>query len=68
MKARESRALLEFLCTHMESPEYSCRMHWRPDSIAFWDNRITQHRPINDYWPQHRRMQRITIDSDRPVV
>ena len=67
MKARESRALLEFLYTHMESPEYSCRMHWQPDSIAFWDNRITQHRPINDYWPQHRRMQRITIDGDRPV-
>jgi taurine dioxygenase len=67
MKERESRALLAFLCTHMESPEYSCRMHWQPDSIAFWDNRITQHRPINDYWPQHRRMQRITIDGDRPV-
>jgi len=66
MKPRESRALLDFLITHMESPEYSCRMNWRVNSVAFWDNRITQHRPINDYWPQHRKMQRITIDGDRP--
>ncbi|MDG1204243.1 MAG: taurine dioxygenase, partial [Pseudomonadales bacterium] len=36
------------------------------DSIAMWDNRITQHKPVNDYWPAHRRMQRITIDGDRP--
>jgi hypothetical protein len=34
--------------------------------IAFWDNRITQHRPVNDYWPLHRKLQRITIDGDRP--
>ena len=67
MKEGESRALLNFLFSHMESPEYSCRMHWQADSVAFWDNRITQHRPINDYWPQHRKMQRITIDGDRPV-
>jgi len=66
MKEGESRALLNFLYTHMESPEYSCRMHWQADSVAFWDNRITQHRPINDYWPQHRKMQRITIDGDKP--
>ena len=67
MKEGESRALLNFLFSHMESPEYSCRMHWQADSVAFWDNRITQHRPINDYWPQHRKMQRITIDGDKPV-
>ena len=60
------KGLFDFLITHMESPEYSCRMDWRVNSVAFWDNRITQHRPINDYWPQHRKMQRITIDGDRP--
>ena len=50
----------------MEQPRFRCRFAWRPDSIAFWDNRITQHRPVNDYWPRHRKLQRITIDGDRP--
>lgn len=63
MKDRESRALLDFLFEHMTTPEFTCRFRWRPHSIAFWDNRITQHKPVNDYWPRHRRMQRITIDA-----
>ena len=67
MKEKESQALLAFLYGHMVTPEYTCRFNWRPDSVAFWDNRITQHKPVNDYWPQHRRMQRITIDDgERP--
>lgn len=67
MKEKESRALLDFLFDHVTQPEYTCRFRWQQDSIAFWDNRITQHRPANDYWPQHRRMQRITIDGDTPT-
>ena len=33
-------------------PEYQCRFRWRPDSIAFWDNRSTQHYAVSDYYPQ----------------
>lgn len=63
MKQKESDALLAFLYDHAATPEYTCRFRWRPHSVAFWDNRITQHKPVNDYWPQRRRMQRITIDD-----
>lgn len=63
MKEKESRALLDFLFEHMVQPEYTCRFDWRPDSVAFWDNRITQHKPVNDYYPAHRKLQRITIDD-----
>ena len=63
MKEKESRALLDFLFDHVVTPEYTCRFRWEPDSVAFWDNRITQHKPVNDYWPQHRKMQRITIEE-----
>lgn len=63
MKARESRALLDFLFAHAVTPEYTCRFRWQAHSVALWDNRITQHKPVNDYWPQHRKMQRITIDD-----
>ncbi len=66
MKEKESRSLLEFLYRHCVTLEYTCRFQWRPNSLAFWDNRATLHKPVNDYFPAHRRMERITIDGDRP--
>ena len=68
LPAAESEALLAFLNDHMQRAEFTCRFLWRPDSVAIWDNRITQHRPVNDYWPAHRKLQRITIDGDRPFA
>ncbi|MEQ9396020.1 taurine dioxygenase [Haliea sp.] len=66
MRPAESRAILEFLYEHIKTPEYTVRFSWEPHSIAIWDNRSTQHKPVNDYFPHHRRMQRITIDGDKP--
>lgn len=66
LKPAESNALLQFLFEHITTAEYTCRFQWRPHSIAIWDNRSTQHKPINDYFPAHRRLERITIDGDRP--
>lgn len=66
LSKKESDSLLALLFNHVVTPEYTCRFQWQPDSIAMWDNRITQHKPVNDYWPAHRRMQRVTIDGDRP--
>ena len=48
-------------------PEYQCRFRWRPDSIAFWDNRAVQHYAASDYCPQRRVMERVTIVGDKPV-
>jgi len=62
----ESRAVLEMLWAHAVQPQYTVRFKWRPNSIAFWDNRITQHVPINDYWPQERCMHRVVIEGDEP--
>jgi len=66
LREAESEAVLRFLFDHLELPEHSCRFRWQADSIAFWDNRATLHRPINDYLPAPRRMERITIRGDRP--
>jgi taurine dioxygenase len=66
MTAKESRALLNFLYEHVVTPEFTCRFNWQPNSIAIWDNRSTQHKPINDYFPAHRRLERTTIDGDKP--
>lgn len=66
MTTKESRALLNFLFEHVTTPEFTCRFNWQPNSIAIWDNRSTQHKPINDYFPAHRRLERTTIDGDKP--
>jgi taurine dioxygenase len=66
LQPAESDALLAFLFKHITTPEYTCRFQWQPNSIAIWDNRSTQHKPINDYFPAHRQLQRITIDGDKP--
>lgn len=63
----ESEAILRYLFEHMENPLFQCRFRWRPNSVAFWDNRCTQHRALWDYWPHTRSGQRVTIKGDRPV-
>ena len=63
LKDEESRELLSFLCDHIRKEEYQCRFRWKTNSIAFWDNRSVIHKPDNNYWPQLRRMERITIDD-----
>lgn len=62
----ESRAILDFLFEHIRTEEFSCRFSWTENAIAIWDNRSTQHKPVNDYFPAHRRLERITIDGDKP--
>ena len=62
----ESKAILEFLFEHIKTPEFTCRFSWDVNCIAIWDNRSTQHKPINDYFPAHRCLERIVIDGDKP--
>ncbi len=66
MKPAESRALLDFLCEHVATPDFSCRFRWRKSSIAMWDNRCTQHRVLADALPEYRRMERVTLIGDAP--
>ena len=66
LKKPESDALLALLVRHCAAPEFQCRFRWRPDSVAFWDNRCTQHHAIWDYYPQTRHGYRVTIKGDRP--
>jgi taurine dioxygenase len=66
MDENEGRSLLETLFHQVEIPEYQYRHRWQPDTLVFWDNRSVQHYAIHDYWPQRRKMERITIRGDRP--
>jgi taurine dioxygenase len=63
----ESRPLLDYLFGHQVKPEFTCRFHWERGSLAFWDNRCTQHNPVNDYHGFRRVMHRVTLAGDTPV-
>src|ERR1700730_9045208 len=60
MTEQESAPLLNFLFVHLARPEFTCRFRWHPGSLALWDNRCTQHNPINDYHGFLRVMHRLT--------
>jgi len=62
----ESEPLIDFLREHSTRPEFTCRFRWEDGSIAFWDNRCTQHFAIDDYPGQTRIMHRITVCGDEP--
>ena len=66
LKQKESDSLLNMLYSHITLPEYTFRLSWKKNTIAFWDNRITLHKPINDYFPKYREMHRITIKGGKP--
>jgi taurine dioxygenase len=66
LSADESDALLDMLYRHCEKPEWQCRFKWRPDSVAFWDNRCTLHNAMWDYFPHRRLGYRVTVCGDKP--
>ncbi|MCB1740253.1 MAG: TauD/TfdA family dioxygenase [Gammaproteobacteria bacterium] len=65
MTEAESRPLLSYLMQHATRPEFTCRFHWAPGSLALWDNRCVLHLAINDYNGKRRVMHRITIEGER---
>ncbi len=66
MSRPESDALLQMLFRHIETPEFSFRLHWAPNSLACWDNRCAQHHALFDYFPHRRYGHRVTVKGDKP--
>ena len=73
MSAKENAAILDFLYDHAQNPDFSCRFHWRTNSVAMWNNRCVQHRVSADYFnfergfrPGRRHLHRVTMKGDRP--
>ena len=66
MDRDESSQLLRTLYLTAANPEIQCRFRWKEGSLAFWDNRASQHFASSDYFPQVRKMERVTIAGDRP--
>jgi len=66
VSSKESRTILSYLFEHLKKPEFTCRFRWETGSVAFWDNRCTQHYAIADYGDETREMHRVTVNGDRP--
>ncbi len=66
LSVTESTALLAHLYATASNPEIQCRFRWQAGSIAFWDNRASQHFAASDYFPARRVMERVTIAGCKP--
>lgn len=62
-----SNRLFELLQGYVIRPENTVRWRWRAGDVAFWDNRATQHRAVDDYGDQPRIVRRVTVTGDVPV-
>ena len=62
----ESSEVLRFLYQHCVMPKYTCRFNWTVNSVVLWDNRSTQHKPINDFLPASRLLHRVVSEGDLP--
>lgn len=62
----ENEALLPLLQDAVRSPEFQVRLKWRVGTLAFWDNRPTQHYAVADY-THRRKMHRVTINAPAEI-
>ncbi|GGD64297.1 taurine dioxygenase [Paenibacillus nasutitermitis] len=62
----EGEQLLQYLFRQILVPEFQVRFHWEANTVAFWDNRATQHYAVSDYFPHRRVAERVAICGDRP--
>jgi len=61
----EGASVLAFLYDHIKTPDLHVRWRWQPGSVAFWDNRATQHHVTGGY-AARREMHRVTLQGDEP--
>src|SRR5262249_12654097 len=64
---REAAPLLAFLQSHVTQPASSCRLRWRRDSFALWDNRLCLHHAFNDHDGFRRELFRTIVVGETPA-
>ncbi|MDB4974221.1 MAG: taurine catabolism dioxygenase TauD [Myxococcaceae bacterium] len=60
----DGRALLQQVLAAYQKPEYQVRFAWRPNSVAFWDNRAAVHIAVRNYGDFPRVLERILIQDE----
>ena len=67
MTVAESKPLLGYLHEHSIRAEFTCRLKWRPGTLAMWDNRCLMHLAVNDYDGHRRLLYRTTTAGEAPA-
>jgi taurine dioxygenase len=62
----ESAMLLGRLQQLTQQPNFALRHHWRPGSIALWDNRCVQHYVVPDF-AGSRLLYQVTVSGEMPT-
>ena len=60
----EGRELLRAVLEQYQKPEYQVRFSWRPNSVAFWDNRAAVHYAVRNYGDFPRVLERVLIADE----
>ena len=66
VSADESAEILDHLERRIMDPSVQCRIQWQVDTFVMWDNRAVQHFATNDFHPETRHVERVTIVGDKP--
>ena len=66
MEVPDGKMLVRELIEHATQKEFIYELKWQVGDLMIWDNRCTQHKPVNDYFPAHRMLHRVVIDGDKP--
>ncbi len=66
LSRRENEALLPLLFDAVRDPVFQVRLNWGVGTLAFWDNRPTQHYAVPDY-TERRKMHRVTINAPAEI-
>ncbi len=64
LSAPEAGRLLTELFDRINRPEHHVRLRWKPNTLALWDNRGTQHYAVVDYLPHLRQLHRVAVVHD----
>ncbi|GAB3285484.1 TauD/TfdA dioxygenase family protein [Kineosporia babensis] len=60
-----SLELMDLVHRRASLPEVQCRFSWEAGDVTMWDNLAVQHYAVSDYAPHERRMERVTVSSER---
>jgi len=64
---RESRSLLNMLFDQLKDPAFHYRHKWRLGDVVMWDEHATVHMGPHDFYPEHRRLTRVTAGYRAPT-
>lgn len=67
LSENESATVLRMLFEHVNTPEFHVRHSWDTQSIAIWEERVTQHRAVNDYTGR-RVLHRVWVKGAAPTA